>query len=846
MIAPSKYPPSLPSLRRLFLVLLLFLSLPALGRENSDWLFLGSRGAVHQSGPKVRVISRGQSYSLQWVDPENLTAQGEERRSRTLARQDLETWLEKVLAVRPAAQNNGTAPARVPLNIRLEIAGSASMEEMDGHGFTIDFRAGAPAALTIRSPSALGIRFGVWFFLQNLLDVRLLMPGEVGQVFSPQKKLQLPRRLLIENPHPDFLLRTWTGAAGWEHNHWLGEFGSQNRYQYHHNLWRIFDPKTTFADHPEFFPVHEGQRFEPKPGSRSGWQPTFSEPGLVEHTLGYAERHFAARPQDRSISLSINDGRGYSEQDLVPLPGKTPQETLRHHYFNYVRRVAEAFRERWPGKKVAFIPYMEMAHPPEEPLPDNVMVFLFLEPWEQLRRWQGRAHSFGLYLWLFGKGWVFPNHWPMEMQALLRKAKEFDIVVFKGEGYPAWSLDGPKLWVLNHLLWNTEADVNALMADYCRHAYGKKAAGHMLQFFARAEAVYQRRKEGDLLNLTRWRPGQYQFEKVSPADMIFMRRALDQARAAASGPAQKQRLEMVHQGFSLAELFWKNHHHLQTLTTRPLQNSQDVHELAGQMSSLLAFEENLATTLQGPIRDLAGYSLFGVPGKPVKWFEAQPGCSWAGQDTSLALAASRISRFFLAREDAPVAVNDWRKLLAEFPLLLPYGDTEINGLLEQTRGDISPLVNGRFEASADHPPEEQSRTGDLLVPGWTIHRNRSVQSFIEHHPQGGPAGRPSISAFGFADRAGIYQNLKLESGRRYRVHFWYRTSPGSEGFLQIKTSPGINGTLPASSSWRSYSTTFAVPGKSHRTTYLLLLVGLNNGRSLEDRIEISDFRLEIL
>ena len=167
---------------------------------------------------------------------------------------------------------------------------------------------------------------------------------------------------------------------------------------------------------PEFYPVIQGKPAVPESKKRSAWQPTFSEPSVAQRAIEYANERFTERPDMKSISLSVNDGLGYSETDMRE--GKLLPDgsvSISNIYYKYLNAVARGIKKRWPDKYVAFFPYNLVETPPNFKLEDNVIIFLLNEPKTTYEAWKGKVKHIGIYQWLYGIGWVIPNHWPHAM-----------------------------------------------------------------------------------------------------------------------------------------------------------------------------------------------------------------------------------------------------------------------------------------------------------------------------------------------------------------------------------------------------------------------------------------------
>jgi len=68
------------------------------------------------------------------------------------------------------------------------------------------------------------------------------------------------------------------------------------------------------------------------------------------------------------------------------------------------------------------------------------------------------------------------------LQPILQKRKEKGGNFFYAEVYPDWQIEGPKYWLMTRVLWDNDADVKGLMAEYCRDLLGA-ASEPMLEYW---------------------------------------------------------------------------------------------------------------------------------------------------------------------------------------------------------------------------------------------------------------------------------------------------------------------------------------------------------------------------
>ena len=141
--------------------------------------------------------------------------------------------------------------------------------------------------------------------------------GDLMEVIPPPGPILVPSDLRALVPGPAFQMRSNCGLEGAVQHRWLQDYGSTERWHYHHNLYRVFDPARFGATRPQYFPLRGGKRFIPDPAAYWDWQPDFSSGASVTRAVEYAGELFRAEPWARSMSLTVNDGFGYSENDVL-------------------------------------------------------------------------------------------------------------------------------------------------------------------------------------------------------------------------------------------------------------------------------------------------------------------------------------------------------------------------------------------------------------------------------------------------------------------------------------------------------------------------------------------------
>lgn len=744
------------------------------------------------------------------------------------------------------------------------------LKTADGHGFVIATR---ERSLHLVGRTGIGTLYAVWFFLQNYAGLRIVGPGEMGEVYPTLDTLSVPRELYVLNPGPDYLLRIWS-QRDFNQAAWLQDRGGDLRFDFHHAGCRIFPPGKYGTTHPEYYPVWDGTRHIPLPLQRSHWQPTYSEPAVAQRAIEYADSHFTWRPDLRSISLTVNDGAGFSDLD------KAEDGSVVETYYRYVNSVARGIRPQWPDRYVAFISYAQVKDPPSFKLEDNVMLFLMSFEGNiksVYDTWQGKVSNFGVYQWLYGAGWVIPNHWPHGIQDYLRWLRSVGGKAFKGEACIGFSQGGPKMWVLANLLWNVDADVDALLLDYYEHAYGKDAAPPVARYFAQAEQMYERRRTPEDFNIVRLHPGPYQFKLVEEDDFATMATALAEAQRLVRGEANATRLDWTTRCFELGRRYWNAHKAFANTSSLSAKGLTDEAERNAFVESVAAFyrarEDADAYREQQCVPVPLGYCVAPSRDNPPigMWTWLDTGFREWCDDTPIVTSFSAVTAKLREGMSAEQVAGTWRQLGQANPYARAYTDHQQYLLLHANQPLTNVLSNGSFEQppQPDDPRQKQlladgqAKTyhyvdaNDYTVSGlcardWVTFQ-RAVRSYAaELDTTGTRDGKVGLCLSGVGRYGGVMHDVTAPNPRaRYRLSLWYRTSEtfrsGSVGiaFYGLRSLPRQHIGLATSATWirKQLEFTSNYPAEQARFTIALMF---HRGTSADAKVWFDDVRLEML
>ncbi len=214
--------------------------------------------------------------------------------------------------------------------------------DLDGDGYVIEFP--APETVVILGPTEWGTEFGVYEFLERYVGVRWLMPGPDGTYVPEHESIVVPAEAVREEPA--FFSRKYFGLRLESQQVWARRNRLHSRIEFHHHLNILF-PRSDIEEHPEFYPMRNGERYLPAPEAKYyGWQPCFTAPGIVDVAVERIVKFFDENPEVESYSLGVNDSGGHCECENcraldVGRKNLVNRDHLSDRYFTWANAVVE-------------------------------------------------------------------------------------------------------------------------------------------------------------------------------------------------------------------------------------------------------------------------------------------------------------------------------------------------------------------------------------------------------------------------------------------------------------------------------------------------------------------------
>ncbi len=388
----------------------------------------------------------------------------------------------------------------------------AEIDALDQDGFIIR---GMDGDLVLAGHTPWASEFAVYRFLEDHCGVRWYLPGEIGTVVPRHERLVFDA--LDDVQEPAFLMRWFSGMqpanipdrfgqpiwVAWANANLL-----RPRFAFHHNLYRLLNPEVYGAEHPDWFPLIDGERRPPTKNSSSGWQPCMTSEGAIAQIVANIRAQFDADPQLNSVSIAPNDGGGYCNcpsclalSENVGVPGEENRSRL---FWQFANRIAREVAQTHPDRIIGTLAYSYSKSPYEGmTIEPNIMPFyvslpaVYRDPEAlaernaNIEQWGRIARQMGIYEWYFGAGFSIPEAHTDYLASALRHAYANGARACYSEVYPNWGLDGWKVWIFTKLLWDPQRDTEALLDDFATGMFAE-AAEPMRRYMDMCEEVGRR------------------------------------------------------------------------------------------------------------------------------------------------------------------------------------------------------------------------------------------------------------------------------------------------------------------------------------------------------------------
>lgn len=439
--------------------------------------------------------------------------------------------------------------------------------ELDADGFRIFCP--IPDRLVLIGGKGRGTEFAIYEFLERCVGVRWLYPGPSGTHVPKASALPIPDEIASRPAYISRTISTFRDPERPDAGDWLRHHRQNWTISHHHNLNKLISPDEFYESHPEFFPLINGKREKPEPEGY-GWQPVLHADGIVQASIDKITKYFDENAHATSFSLGINDNNNFEN---APDAGMNSVDLLDYsdYFFTYANAVVEGVLKKHPDKWFGCLAYVGVTDPPEKSgVNPRIVPHICIDRqgWaseehaqrdmKRTRDWHAAAPTLGWYDYIYGdEMYRIPRIYNHLMARYVKFGAENGVKAMYAEHYasPAW-IEGPKLYVFLKLLWDPNADVDAITSEWYRLAVGDQAAEPLAKYFGFWEDYWMTR-----VPKTDWFQ-QYAnrvymnfvhtgyLDELTMEDLDACGKWMEQVVALAQTPEQKARAQFLADGFA--------------------------------------------------------------------------------------------------------------------------------------------------------------------------------------------------------------------------------------------------------------------------------------------------------
>ncbi len=368
------------------------------------------------------------------------------------------------------------------------------------------------------------------YALLEQLGYRWYMPGELWRIVPRSTALTLPELDIVSRP--DFAVRS-TYLSGWVpvtreeraiYRRWSHAAGFNPAQQYplvgDGFLAYLLPPLEYAESNPEYFALNEkGERVLGRlPNGRlyeNHANLCIANPAVLEQSVRNLRQAFAGERKMRIVSelgvgISPPDGAPYCYCEEFSLdsqnfdyPRYVHETMMSEEYFGFAAKIAEAF----PDKFVSTMAYSNREMPPEGvDIPSNIMVMIcpiscdVLEPITStmfrraqlrsiLEHWVELTPHVTIYDYNPGMltGFFLPERDMANMAINARVYREIGVKGMSREGRKAFMQTWLSYYLAARLLWDADADVDAMKQDFYTTSFGEAAGPHVQRWWDACE-----------------------------------------------------------------------------------------------------------------------------------------------------------------------------------------------------------------------------------------------------------------------------------------------------------------------------------------------------------------------
>lgn len=346
-----------------------------------------------------------------------------------------------------------------------------------------------------------GTIYGVVTLLEDYLGVRyyaentpkyttsanIVLPETINKIDNPSFRYRQTQAYSIKDPLYKLWHRLEEPSEVFAGNLWVHTFNS------------ILPAAKYGKSNPEYYAFINGER---RPGTASQW--CLTNPDVLEKVVVQIDSIFKANPDKKIISVSQNDSQNHCQCDnckAIDDREGSPSGTLVY----FLNKLAE----RFPDKEFSTLAYLYSVAPPKyiKPLPNVNIMLCDIDCYREVtlpenpsgktfvRDMEGWSKiSNNIFVWDYGINFdnyvsPFPNFHILQPNMQLFKKNNATMHFSQIGGVKGTDFSELRSYLVAKLLWNTEADTEAIIKSFLNDYYGEAAAPYLYQYLKLREGA---------------------------------------------------------------------------------------------------------------------------------------------------------------------------------------------------------------------------------------------------------------------------------------------------------------------------------------------------------------------
>lgn len=436
------------------------------------------------------------------------------------AAEELQHYIERMTGAKlPIAQGSGQVPEPLRGGPRLLVGRSPELAshkltipsgdnaDRSGEGFVLKTVGKDIVIAGNETPPYQGTLYAAYELLEQL-GCRWYFPGAFGEVVPTSSTLEVPALDLRQTP--SFIIRNiwmsgWADRTG-DHDPWLVRNKGSGRALFAFpgdgSIHRLVPPAKYAESHPEIYAMGRDGKRQPFGPNNNLEQCMIdvAEPKALEIAAEEVKAYFRAHPNERSFAFAAPDGNPQSfspaaiaaNHDFKTDSGQF--DSISDSYFNFVNNLAHEVAKEFPDRHIVTLAYANRVTPPEgldRPWNPNTLIYLArlridtTKPIGDPTHYMSMRHKRTLDAWnRTGSKLVIYDYDPHAdlsrmpfwlsgtIQSNMRLYHRSNVIGFTTEGHNTFLRTGLNYYLRAKLMWDVNADVAALKADFYTKFFG--------------------------------------------------------------------------------------------------------------------------------------------------------------------------------------------------------------------------------------------------------------------------------------------------------------------------------------------------------------------------------------